>query len=249
MIKIIQITDPHLLENKSELFRDVKPYETLKAIISNIKKSNWDFDIVIATGDLAQDNKKNSYNHFVDLLTSLNTPIYSIPGNHDDKGIMQSVLTKPLFHYCNELIMHNWLIIGIDSNKKDSPSGYISQEEFNRLRSSIESSDVEYIMIYLHHQPINVNSRWIDAIGLENKVELYNILDNCNKIKGLFFGHTHQSIEMNYKDIQLIGTPSTCRQFKPNSDSFAMDNLPPAYRKIQLNNNGSIDTNVVWLNY
>ena len=99
MIKIIQITDPHLLENKSELFRDVKPYETLKAIISNIKKSNWDFDIVIATGDLAQDNKKNSYNHFVDLLTSLNTPIYSIPGNHDDKGIMQSVLTKPLFHY------------------------------------------------------------------------------------------------------------------------------------------------------
>ena len=54
---------------------------------------------------------------------------------------------------------------------------------------------------------------------------------------------------MNYKDIQLIGTPSTCRQFKPNSDSFAMDNSPPAYRKIQLNNNGSIDTNVVWLNY
>ena len=104
-------------------------------------------------------------------------------------------------------------------------------------------------MIYLHHQPINVNSRWIDAIGLENKVELYNILDNCNKIKGLFFGHTHQSIEMNYKDIQLIGTPSTCRQFKPKSDSFAMDNSPPAYRKIQLNNNGSIDTNVVWLNY
>ena len=248
MIKIIQITDPHLLEDQNDSFRDVKPFETLKLVIDRIKRSNWGCDMVIATGDLTQDNTKESYIHYIKLLESLNTPIYTIPGNHDNKTIMRSVLKKPLFHYCDELVMHNWLIIGIDSSKEHSPSGNISQKELQRLKSSIKSTNAKYIMIYLHHQPININSRWIDAIGLENKNELYEILNNNKKIRALFFGHIHQSIEMHYGDIQVIGTPSTCRQFKPNSNSFAMDNSPPGYREIQLNQNGSIDTNVVWLN-
>ena len=107
MIKIIQITDPHLLEDQNDSFRDVKPFETLKLVIDHIKRSNWGCDMVIATGDLTQDNTKESYIHYIKLLESLNTPIYSIPGNHDNKTIMRSVLKKSLFHYCDELVMHN----------------------------------------------------------------------------------------------------------------------------------------------
>ena len=65
MIKIIQITDPHLLKDQNDSFRDVKPFETLKLVIDRIKRSNWGCDMVIATGDLTQDNTKESYIHYI----------------------------------------------------------------------------------------------------------------------------------------------------------------------------------------
>ena len=44
-----------------------------------------------------------------------------------------------------------------------------------------------------------------------------------------------------------MSTPSTCLQFLPNSDSFAVDSRPPGYRWVDLMANGRIDTEVVWV--
>ena len=41
-------------------------------------------------------------------------------------------------------------------------------------------------------------------------------------------------------------TPATCMQFKPRND-FATDDRPPGYRVIDLLANGSIASEVVWL--
>ena len=41
-------------------------------------------------------------------------------------------------------------------------------------------------------------------------------------------------------------TPATCMQFKPRND-FATDERPPGYRVIDLLANGSIASEVVWL--
>ena len=60
-IRIIQITDPHILLNKNDKFKGTNPYQSLKAVIGDIKDSSWDFDLIIATGDLTQDNHNNSY--------------------------------------------------------------------------------------------------------------------------------------------------------------------------------------------
>jgi len=47
--------------------------------------------------------------------------------------------------------------------------------------------------------------------------------------------------------IKIIGTPATCRQFKPASDEFALDDNPPAYRRIELHVDGNVSTELVWL--
>jgi Icc protein len=47
--------------------------------------------------------------------------------------------------------------------------------------------------------------------------------------------------------VQIIGTPSTCRQFKPGSDKFAVDERPPAYRRIYLHADGQFETELVWV--
>ena len=60
-------------------------------------------------------------------------------------------------------------------------------------------------------------------------------------------GHIHQSHEADWDGIPVYSTPSTCFQFKPKSVDFALDDLPPAYRWIDLYSDGKIDTGVKYL--
>jgi Icc protein len=63
----------------------------------------------------------------------------------------------------------------------------------------------------------------------------------------LVFGHVHQPYDAEHDGIRVVGTPSTCSQFKPGSDDFALDNRPPAYRRITLHADGSSDHELVWV--
>ncbi len=45
----------------------------------------------------------------------------------------------------------------------------------------------------------------------------------------------------------MMSTPSTCAQFLPNSDDFALDSRPPGYRWLELSSDGSISTRVLWV--
>jgi Icc protein len=80
------------------------------------------------------------------------------------------------------------------------------------------------------------------------------VLANHPQVKLLLCGHVHQAVDMYYKDIRILISPATCRQFLPGSDAFAIDPVPPGYRRIILDESGMIDTVVkrldeqTWLN-
>jgi Icc protein len=61
------------------------------------------------------------------------------------------------------------------------------------------------------------------------------------------FGHVHQEFDENLSGIRIIGTPSTCRQFKPGSDQFVLDDRPPAYRRVSLHGDGSLSSELIWM--
>ena len=45
--------------------------------------------------------------------------------------------------------------------------------------------------------------------------------------------------------IRMLTTPSTCVQFAPGSEDFALDDLSPGYRSLRLYADGSVQTEVV----
>jgi Icc protein len=47
--------------------------------------------------------------------------------------------------------------------------------------------------------------------------------------------------------VRVLGTPSTCFQFKPDSHDFGLDITSPGYRTIDLYADGGIETQVVRL--
>jgi Icc protein len=199
------------------------------------------------TGDLIQDDSAEAYERFRDLVSPLNLRVHCVPGNHDIRTLMQAVCYMPPFSYCAYEEVRNWLLVGIDSCLRGTPGGQVAVEELQRLANIVQRSAAEYVMVCLHHPPVPMSSEWLDSVGLQNGDEVLEHLQSLARVRIAVFGHVHQEYDADHGGVRIIATPSTCRQFKPGSEKFAVDDKPPGYRRIELNNDGSVQTEVVWV--
>ena len=231
--------------------RDVVTRASLERVLTHYRESGWRADRVVATGDLIQDDSFEAYERFRELMLPLNLRVHCVPGNHDVRDLMKKVCCVPPFSYCAYEEVRNWLIVGIDSCLGDDAdgdaSGEVSGKEFDRLEGIVANSTARHVMICLHHPPVLTGSKGLDSVGLRNRSEVVERLRALARVRVVAFGHVHQEIDEDVDGLRILATPSTCRQFKPLSDSFESDDKAPAYRRITLHGNGSIDTEVVWV--
>jgi Icc protein len=202
---------------------------------------------VLVTGDLIQDDTPEAYDRFRELMLPLNLRVHCVPGNHDIRNLMRQVCCRPPFSYCAWEEIGNWLIIGIDSCVPDDAGGRVTSDELERLSEIVTGSPAKHVMVSLHHPPVPMGSKWLDTVGLKNGDEVLERLSSLKRVRIAAFGHVHQEYDQEHLGIRVIATPSTCRQFARGSDEFAVDDRPPAYRRIELNIDGSIDTELIWV--
>ena len=202
---------------------------------------------MLVTGDLIQDDTPEAYDRFRELMLPLNLRVHCVPGNHDIRNLMRQVCCRPPFSYCAWEEIGNWLIIGIDSCVPDDAGGRVTSDELERLSEIVTQSPAKHVMVSLHHPPVPMGSKWLDTVGLKNGDEVLTRLGALKRVRIAAFGHVHQEYDQEHQGVRIIATPSTCRQFARGSDEFAVDDNPPAYRRIELNNDGGIDTELVWV--
>lgn len=247
MLRVLHLTDPHLFAGKDGSLRGTVTYESLSAVLRAYQTGTWRADIAVVTGDLVQDDSAGAYKHFRDLLSSLGLPVYCVPGNHDVRNLMQDALSAPPFYYCETLEQDDWLIIGIDSCVSERAGGFVTDSEFARLDQAIAASQAANVMICLHHPPVALGSKWLDSVGMDNGADALVKFASSGKVRLAVFGHVHQDFATQHAGIDIIATPSTCSQFAAGSDDFAIDDNPPAYRRIELNSDGTHSNELVWV--
>ena len=99
----------------------------------------------------------------------------------------------------------------------------------------------------MHHSPVAVNSLWVDKHRVANHELLHKLLVAHGKVRAVINGHIHQEHQADWDGIAVYATPSTCFQFKPEVTDFTLDDRPPAYRWIDLYDDGKINTGVKYL--
>lgn len=246
-INIIQITDTHILDDGAPSFNNYDTSASLIRVIDKILKTEPNVDLILLTGDLVHEPTKTAYQKIADHLSVLTTPILSLPGNHDAPELMRYVMGANGYDTGNLVQIGGWLIILLDSCVTGDHSGELSVTELEFLRTSIEENNNAHVLIALHHHPLSIKSSWMDAMSLVNADAFFKITDGFEQVRAIIWGHVHQEFEENRANVKLLGTPSTCLQFKPGSAEFAVDNKTPAYRKLLLKNDGSIDSRVVYI--
>ena len=246
-MRVLHLTDPHLFASESGELRGVNTHRSLQRVLDHYQSGDWVADVAIVSGDLVQDDSAQAYERFRSLLGTLALPVYCCPGNHDVRTLMQEAVSSEPFHYCATSTHGNWTLIGIDSCVTGEAGGLISDTELQRVMDELQKSNTPHALLYLHHPPIDLGSKWLDSVRLENGSQLLTQLQEADTARVLLFGHAHQAADTDVGTLRILGTPSTCRQFKPGSDRYAVDDNPPAYRQITLYEDGDIDTRLVWI--
>jgi Icc protein len=141
-----------------------------------------------------------------------------------------------------------WRIVLVDSCVLGQAGGRISAQELQRLDAALGESD-RFALVCLHHHPVNMASHWLDAVGVDNADEFFGVLDAHPNVRAISWGHVHQFFDARRHGVRLLATPSTGAQFLPLAHDFAVDSRPPAYRRTTLLTDGTLETEVVWLQH
>lgn len=243
-MRIVQISDTHLYADASQTLLKLNTRQSLEAVVQSLQADVRQPDAIILTGDLSQDNSERAYKSIVSMFASFACPIYTLPGNHDDPALLESIFQQAPFKRDKIILQENWRLILLNSHYPHHVAGLLSHTELSRLAHYLEQDSTKDTLIFLHHPPVPVGAAWLDQSRLINAEALFECVDKYATVRGIICGHVHQVFEGYHKHIALLSSPSTCIQFLPLSHKFALDTLAPGYRWIELQQDGNFKTGV-----
>lgn len=225
--------------------RGTNTLETLRRTLACARDALAQADAILHTGDAVHD-EAGGYLWLQRELGALGKPVLCIPGNHDDPIAMRRMLPAP-FEHGGHRDFGAWRIVMLDSQLVGETGGALAPAELARLDAVLGTAP-RHALVVLHHHPVPMQSAWLDTIGLRNAAEFFAVLDrHATLVRGVLWGHVHQQFDAARDGMRLLGTPSTCVQFAPLCDDFTLDTRPPAFRTVDLHDDGRIDSCVHWV--
>jgi Icc protein len=243
-LRVVQITDMHLYADTRSCLLRINTQSTFEQVISRLRARHWPADLVLATGDLVHDGSEAGYRRLYRQLQALGVPAYCIPGNHDEGRALArflndgTVRTQPCAQH------GDWNFVFVDSTVEGSDGGHVSDVALERLKACLGAHPRKPALVCLHHQPVLVGSEWLDTMAVDNPQAFWRVVDAAPQVKGVIWGHVHQDFQAKRGHKRLLASPSTCVQFAPRSKEFAVDQLAPGYRWLELHPDGRIEAGV-----
>jgi len=247
-VRFVQISDIHHFGDLENSLLGVPTHKSFMALLDLLKKDTKQRDFILLTGDLSQDGSESSYLHVAEAIKQFTVPVYWVAGNHDNSEVMTHVYPRENINNLKHIILEHWHIILLDSHIHKHVEGHLDPVQLRFLQNCLDMYPEHHALVVFHHHPVSVGSAWLDKIGVNNPDDFWNRLSGHPKLKHILFGHVHQQVEGEKNGIKYFSTPATCIQFKKHSDQFALDELGPAYRWIELYPDGKLKTEVCRLN-
>ena len=209
MTKIIQISDPHIVAKGKLAYGQVDTCLALTQCVAQISKILPEIgpvDMIIVTGDLTDFGTSDEYSLFRELIEELRIPYRAIPGNHDDKSVMQKCFADadwmPKTGPINwQIDFEDLKVIGLDTSIIGKAHGNLETDSLNFLRSSLNSAKGKPVIVASHHPPIITGIEKMDIQNLRDSDELKEILSTYKGELKLICGHIHRNIVTKFGNV------------------------------------------------
>ncbi len=247
-VRLLHVTDPHLFADPSRRIYDVNTAQSFGSVLADaLGGGTPPPDAILVTGDIGDDMSAGAYRAFRNAVGGLGAPVLCLPGNHDAPELMADLLNFDGFQFCGSAALGAWGLVLLDTHVDDDPAGFLAATELKRLEESLREFADRPVIVCLHHLPVATGSEWLDHYGLRNAAEFLSVLRCFPQVRAVLAGHVHQAFDRQYDRVRILATPSTCAQFTPGTAKCVMDLRPPGYRWLSLMPDGSISTEVLWL--
>ena len=254
-MRILQITDCHLLPEVGAKIYGTDTFRSLSSVLQSALALPERPDLIVATGDLSEDGSDGSYQRLRQILLDAGLPVYVIAGNHDSvEAMRRSLIGGPIrMEPCLDL--EAWRIVFVDSKVEGEPHGYLEKAELRRLGETLSADSERPAIVCLHHSPI----RPCPSTGchLENADELIAVLDSHANARAVLAGHSHLAMERCIRHATLLTTPATSSQCVHAQTGDAVDHEDfwsshrfdasrHGFRMLSLHRDGRFESSVHW---
>ncbi|GAB3206986.1 metallophosphoesterase [Nocardia tengchongensis] len=222
MVLLAQLSDTHFNMGA----RNVERAERVMAFLAELPQRP---DVIIVTGDIADEGDVEEYQQARAALTA-DLPVLILPGNHDDRANMRSVLfpgsegTAPI----NQSYSVNGVTLALlDSSIPGKPEGLLEDETYEFLTDLLAAAPAdEVVLIAMHHPPVPVQSTVVDPIRLTNPERLAEIVAGDDRIAAVLTGHVHAGLMTQFAGKPLIVAPSVSSTIGCEWETAAPGHVP-----------------------
>ncbi len=247
MLKILHLTDTHLLNNIQHRLCGVDTNATFAAVVEHVVSKGIQADLAVVTGDIAQQPSKATYARLAKMLQPLAMQAHCLAGNHDEVSQFKQLnAANCKFYATNRLVKQGkWWLVMLNTSKAQCVEGYIQNKPWLRATLAEAKKQGKYVAIWMHHHPLPIGSAWMDRYILRDGDWFVSTITQFNKVvKAVLHGHVHQDFAGDIADVPVWATPSTCFQFVPRQAHYQIDATAPGYRVIELHNDGTVHCQV-----
>lgn len=177
-----------------------------------------ELDLVVITGDNVNDARPEEYAVLAHVLKGLAVPYLLLPGNHDDRAQLRSLVSdRPYAH--SSLLYHVWQhsntrVVVLDTLAEGEIGGRLSSEQLGWLADVLGQPFDGHTLIALHHPPCKPSMGLLDHnILVEGNDDLRDLLDRQPAPITLLCGHMHRTFVAAFGQSIVSAATSTAFQF------------------------------------
>ena len=233
MATVLQISDTHL-RAAPHTPADNDPDESLRATLAAVRDVRA--DLVLLTGDLADDGSDAALRRLRTVVEELSTPVLAVAGNHD---LLDGVRT--VFGTLDTVEVGRWRALGVESVIPGEDHGFVDVE---RLTERLDRVDDRPTLIAIHHPPRSPSTnKMFQLIGANSMVAA---LRDRPHVRAIVSGHLHEVFDRREGDLQMCGGPSSWYAIEHSGDAYRLvaDGLVGA-QVLTLGDDGSFACNRV----
>ena len=239
---LVQVTDTHLTGDSAGTLLGMNTERSARQVIDAALASQQP-DCVLVTGDIAADGQAAAYEQLNGFFNH-RVPTLWLPGNHDDVRAQKDAYRD---HLKRRIVGRHWDVLMLETQVAGKVGGYFSSAELDALQRAVADAAAgdKSLLIATHHPLRALQSTWLDEQAVSNASAALTIMQALSDRVVVVSGHVHQESDAVVQGVRMLTTPSTCIQFAPQSHDFALDDKQPGYRRIVLQPNGQIETQVI----
>jgi 3',5'-cyclic AMP phosphodiesterase CpdA len=197
-------------------------------------------DVVVVTGDLTNHGAADEFRLLTDLLAPLRMPVYLIPGNHDDAGVMPAALGHPSYlgqcrnHLSYTVEGQPVRIVAVDTTDPARHDGVFPQERADWLEATLAAQPARPTLIAMHHPPFATGIWWMDCLGIDGAGRFRDIVRRHPQVRRVICGHVHAPVQAMWRATMLSVCPSLAYQVVANLDPAAPPVMAAGQQAFQL---------------